>query len=136
MMRWILLAALAALFALPAHAQTGRVLPPDPDQYELSAVDVMPQPVNTGLLTRVMALVYPPALRDAGVSGTVTLRFLVLRSGAVDPESVVVVDATHPGFADGAAIAVRILQFRPAEVDGKPVRVWVELPVTFTTDAG
>jgi TonB family protein len=133
MMRWMLFAALAALLAAPAHAQKERVQPPDPDEYELSAVNVLPQPINTGLLTRVMELVYPPDLRDAGVSGTVTLRFRVLRSGAVDPESVRVVNAAHPGFADGAVIAVRILQFRPAEVDGKPVRVWVELPVVFTT---
>jgi periplasmic protein TonB len=136
MMRWMLFVALAALLAAPAHAQTGRLQPPPDDEYELSAVDVMPQPVNIGLLTRVMGLVYPPALRDAGISGTVTLRFIVLRSGAVDPESVQVVNATHPGFADGAAVAIRILQFRPAEVDGKPVRVWVVLPVSFTTGAG
>jgi protein TonB len=136
MMRWMLFAGLVALLAAPAQAQTERVLPPDPDLYELSAVDVRPQPINTGLLRRVMGVVYPPALRDAGVGGTVTLRFIVLRSGAVDPESVEVVDATHPDFAAGAAIAVRILQFRPAEVDGKRVRVWVELPLVFTTDAG
>lgn len=135
-MRWMLLAALAALLASPAHAQTGRVQPPPADEYELSAVDVMPQPINTGLLSRVMGLVYPPALRDAGIGGKVTLRFLVLRSGAVDPESVEVVDASHPDFAAGAAIAIRILQFRPAEVDGRPVRVWVVLPVSFTTGAG
>lgn len=132
----MLFAALAALFALPARAQTERVLPPDPGTYELSAVDVLPQAMNRGILSRVLQLVYPPHLRDSGVSGTATLRFIVPRSGAVDPESVRVVYATHPDFAAAAAMAIRILQFRPAEVGGKPVRVWVEIPVMFVAETG
>ncbi|HEX2081241.1 MAG TPA: energy transducer TonB [Longimicrobium sp.] len=94
----------------------------------------MPQAQNPGILMQVLRLLYPPHLRDAGVSGTVTLRFIILASGAVDPESVRVAYSTHPDFTAAATMAIRILQFRPAEVAGQPVRVWVEQPLMFVVD--
>ena len=102
--------------------------------YEISAVDLVPQPQNPGILMEVLRLLYPPHLRDEGVSGTVTLRFIVSHSGAVDPESVRTVYSTHPDFTAAATMAIRILHFRPAEVSGRPVRVWVEQPLIFVVD--
>jgi TonB family protein len=127
-------AVLALALAAPAEAQVRRAQPPDPGAYEISAVDVMPQPQNPGVLMEVLRLLYPPHLRDEGVSGTVTLRFVILPSGAVDPESVRVVYSTHPDFSAAAMMAIRILQFRPAAVTGQPVRVWVEQPLMFVVD--
>lgn len=133
--RWISAAAAAlALCAAPAEAQVRPVQPPDPGTYEVSAVDVLPQAQNPRILMEVLRLLYPPHLRDTGVSGTVTLRFIVLQSGALDPESVRTVYSTHPDFTAAATMAIRILQFRPAQVDGRPVRVWVEQPLMFVVD--
>ncbi len=124
--------ALVLALAAPAEAQVRPV--EDPGPYEISAVDVMPQAQNPGILMEVLRLLYPPHLRDQGVSGTVTLRFIILPSGAVDPESVRVVYSTHPDFSAAAMMAIRILQFRPAEVSGQAVRVWVEQPLMFVVD--
>ncbi|HEU0300022.1 MAG TPA: energy transducer TonB [Longimicrobium sp.] len=127
-------AVLVLALAAPADAQVRRAQPAEQGPYEISSVDVMPQPQNPGLLMEVLRLLYPPHLRDEGVSGTVTLRFVILPSGAVDPESVRVVYSTHPDFTAAATIAIRILQFRPAEVNGMPVRVRVEQPLMFVVD--
>ena len=125
-------AAVLVLAAAPAEAQVRPVEGQGP--YEISAVDVMPEAQNPGILMEVLRLLYPPHLRDEGVSGTVTLRFIILPSGAVDPESVRVVYSTHPDFTAAATMAIRILQFRPAEVSGQAVRVWVEQPLMFVVD--
>lgn len=125
---------LAAALAAPAGAQVSPARAPDAGPYEISAVDVMPQAQNPGILMQVLRLLYPPHLQETGVSGTVTLRFIVLASGAVDPESVRVVYSTHPDFTAAATMAIRILQFRPAQVNGQPVRVWVEQPLMFVVD--
>lgn len=131
----ILSAALAALLAGPAAAQPGRVQPPDEGTYEISAVTVTPRSVNGGVLLRVLELLYPRQLREQGVSGQVLLTFRILASGFVDPESVRVDSSTHPDFSAAAVTAIRILQFTPAEVDGRPVKVWAQLPIDFAVDA-
>ena len=40
-------------------------------------------------------------------------------------------NSTHEQFNDPAIRAVRALRFRPAKVNGRPVKVWVEQPITF-----
>lgn len=132
---WILSAALAALLAPPAAAQTIGARAQDEGTYEISAVTVTPRSVNGGVLLRVLELLYPQHLREQGVSGQVLLTFRILASGFVDPESVRVDSSTHPDFSAAAATAIRILQFTPAEVDGRPVRVWAQLPIDFAVDA-
>jgi len=72
--------------------------------------------------------VYPQIAIDAGVSGTVTLRVLVGVDGRV--EDVRVLDGIP--LLNGAAMdAARRWRFEPARVSGRPVRVWVALPIRF-----
>jgi protein TonB len=74
---------------------------------------------------------YPPALRDAGVEGTVVVRLIVDSLGGVEPGTVRVVRSDHPGLAAPAAQSLRLARFRPARVAGRAVRVLVEVPVRF-----
>jgi len=72
--------------------------------------------------------VYTQLAIDAGVSGTVTLRVLVGIDGRVEDVKVL---QSIP-LLDGAAIeAAWRWRFRPARVSGRPVRVWVALPMRF-----
>jgi len=52
--------------------------------------------------------------------------------GHVEPGSIVVVSAAHPGFVAGARQAVAATLFRPAMVRGRAVRVRVRIPMEFT----
>jgi periplasmic protein TonB len=113
-----------------------RTAPPDVGTYELHAVEEQPRPTNIADLRRALERNYPPLLRDAGVTGTVQVRFRVLEDGRVDTESITISASTHDQFNDPTLRAVRTLRFRPARVNNRPVRVWVELPIQWTVTRG
>jgi protein TonB len=77
-------------------------------------------------------LAYPPLLRQGGIEGTVLLEFVVDTAGRVEPRTVTVVSSPHPGFEPPAVDLARRAVFRPGRVGGRPVRVLVRMPVTFT----
>lgn len=106
----------------------------DVEAIELDAVDEMPQMVNAREVSRTLARVYPPALRDAGISGRVVARFQVTAGGAVDPGTISVLSSTHDAFGEPAVHALRRMRFRPAHVDGRPVATWLSIPISFDVD--
>jgi protein TonB len=107
--------------------------PPEVGTYELSAVEEQPSISNRQELVRQLERNYPPLLRDAGVTGTVQVRFRVLENGTVDVPSITVTSSTHEGFNDASIRSVQRLRFRPAKVNNRPVKVWVELPIQWQT---
>lgn len=124
-----LLAIAATLAAFPAAAQVA----PSEGTYRLTPFEVEPALRNAREVERVIRATYPRELRAAGVSGVVQLRLRIAPNGR--PDSVTVVQSSHPGF-DSAAVAVaRRMRFRPAEMEGRPVAAWVELPITFEAPA-
>ena len=72
---------------------------------------------------------YPELLRQAGVQGRVVLEAVIDTAGHVEPGSLVVVAAAHPGFVAAARQAVAATLFRPARVRGRAVRVRVRIPM-------
>ena len=102
-------------------------MPPDPVFYEFQ-VDQTIRRLSSGVAPR-----YPQALRDRGVhEGSATLQYVVDTLGRVDSASLRVLRQTHPEFAANARAAALAQLFRPAERDGRKVRVLVELPFAFT----
>jgi protein TonB len=73
--------------------------------------------------------VYPKAARDAGIQGTVMVMAQVLADGSVGEARVV---KSIPGLDEAAVLAVKQYRFRPARQQGKPVAMWVGVPVKFT----
>lgn len=73
---------------------------------------------------------YPASLRQAGISGTVRLRFLVTPDGVVDPGSVRVTAATHPELGAAASQTVGNWEFTllgsSRRASAVPVRLTVE----------
>jgi protein TonB len=108
-----------------------RDTPPDEGTYELSAVEEQPRVANGPELQRLLERNYPPLLREAGVTGQVSVRMRVEEDGTVDPASITIEDASNDQFADATKRTVARLRFRPAKVGGRPVKVWVILPVTW-----
>jgi protein TonB len=90
-----------------------------------------PQVERAAALHGTVAPRYPATLRERGIEGSVTLRFVVDTAGRVEPASVVVVASTHDLFAVAARATLPTLRFTPAAAGGRPVRQLVELPFTF-----
>ena len=114
-----------------AQSTVERETPPDEGVYDISAVEVKPELSNRSDVGRALERNYPPLLRDAGVGGTVMLSFRVNEDGRVDPTSITVVSSDNEQFSDAAKKVVERMRFRPAKVNDRPVKVLVQLPVTF-----
>jgi TonB family protein len=97
---------------------------------ELSEVRELPRPLNTRAFQRELARSYPAPLRDAGITGTVHVRFRVLLDGTTNGAQVT--RSTHPGFDEATLRALQVVRFTPGRVDGRPVQVWVELPIQWS----
>lgn len=107
---------LAMILLVPACASL-------PKQGDHAHVDALPQ------VTERAAALYPDAARSKGIQGTVLLTALVDRQGRVAD---VKVTKSIPELDAAAREAVRRWRFRPARSWGRPVAVWVTLPVKFT----
>jgi TonB family protein len=118
----------------PSSTRAGAV-PPDEGTYELSAVEEMPEIRNRSAIARQIAARFPPELRAAGVSGVAIMRFRVLENGTADPATPSVELTTDPRFGDAAIAVVREARFRPAKVNGRPVKAWVTVPINFILDS-
>jgi protein TonB len=91
-----------------------------------------PQLSNRGELVRLFERYYPPLMRDSGISGRTVVRCVVGTDGRVEPETIEIVEATNPAFADAAKKAAEKFRFRPASMMGQPVRVLISIPIDWT----
>lgn len=73
---------------------------------------------------------YPESARRKKAQGTSLLRLLVLDNGTVG-EILVEQSAGHPDLDSAAVEAVKKWRFEPARDDGRPIAIWVRLPVRF-----
>ena len=73
--------------------------------------------------------VYPRRLRSAGVTGQVTVRFVIDERGRV--ESPEVVSSTNSGFNQAALDCVKKWKFKPAQKAGKAVSISIRVPIVF-----
>ncbi|HEX2092876.1 MAG TPA: TonB family protein [Longimicrobiaceae bacterium] len=99
--------------------------------YEVAVVEERPALRNGAEVQRILQRLYPPLLRDAGISGETTLQFVIDAEGKVEAGSVRVVSTSHAGFAEPSVRAAEKLRFRPARVQGRAVRVMISLPIAW-----
>lgn len=117
----------------PVAAATSLDAGPAATGRELSEVEEMPRPLNARAFQRELARSYPAPLRDAGIPGTVHVRFRVLLDGTTN--DAFVSRSTHPGFDEATLRALQVLRFAPARLDGQPVVAWVDLPIQWSVGA-
>ncbi len=99
--------------------------PPDPPGEEPAAftyADTPPEPLTAPRPQ------YPPWAREAGIEGKVLVRVLVGADGI--PKKAVIVRGPK-GLTEGVESAVLRWTFRPGLANGRPVEVWVEIPIVF-----
>lgn len=114
---------------------TGSTTPaPSAGAFTMEAVEERPALRNAAEMQRVLQRLYPELLRDAGIAGQTQLQFVVDAEGRVEPGSVVVVSATHPGFESASLQAAEKFRFRAAKIGGRAVRVVINMPITWQLD--
>jgi TonB family protein len=74
--------------------------------------------------------VYPEAMRDAGVEGTVPLEALIGADGGVASVRVITAQV-HPDLAQAAMAAVRQWRFSPTLLNGRAVEVVMNVSIDF-----
>ncbi|HWP15549.1 MAG TPA: energy transducer TonB [Xanthobacteraceae bacterium] len=74
---------------------------------------------------------YPERLREAGIEGTVVVRFTVDTTGRVDRRTAQVVSSTHDLFSRAVLEALDGFRFKPAEVGTRRVAALAEMPFEF-----
>jgi hypothetical protein len=93
-----------------------------------AAVETRPRLLNTGEVQAALAR------RRRWGSGTVEVSMRVLEDGTVDPvslEAFAEAGGEAAAAEDAAAIVGEMMRFAPATLDGVPVRVIVQIPITF-----
>lgn len=122
--------------AIPVWIRTGINFSPEPPSsggegtYDMST-DEPARLRNAGQVAREVAALYPPALRQAGVSGDVLIRMRVDPNGRVEADRVSVDLTTDPAFEEAAIAVTRVMRFTPAKIDNFPVNGWVVIPIHF-----
>jgi protein TonB len=116
------------------HEDLGVQLPP-PQQL---ALDSIPRPIpalgdyvfveELPEVTEKVSPKYPDAARARSVEGEVRVQALVGKDGAVHDAFVL---QSIPQLDDAALDAVWDWKFKPARTNGKPIAVWVAIPVRF-----
>lgn len=103
--------------------------------YEVAVLDAPPRVANMSQVQRAMTRLYPRLLLQSGISGSVTLRFVVEPNGTVDTSSIQVIDATNEQFAAASKAAIEEFRFDPGKYQGESVRVLIQMPISWQADS-
>jgi protein TonB len=77
------------------------------------------------------AVAYPEILRQAGIGGRAMIEAVIDTGGRAERGSLKVLSTTHPLFGQPAMAAVAASAYRPGRIDGRAVRVRVQIPIEF-----
>jgi periplasmic protein TonB len=75
-------------------------------------------------------LKYPEEARKNGVEGKVTIQCYISKEGKILKTRIVQSD--NPLLEEAAVNAIKQITFTPAIQDGKPIGLWMTIPITFT----
>lgn len=90
------------------------------------------QPELIGGIQRLQnKLRYPKEAQDRNITGVVQLGFMVTKDGKI--EDITVIQSPHPLLSRAAKRALKKMRFIPGVQDGKPVDVYMALPIYFSS---
>jgi TonB family protein len=106
-----------------------RPLPSQTKVFKDAVVDVKPAVLSFA------SPEYPERLRMARIGGRVLLECVLDTSGSVEPKSVKVLESPDTALSRAATTALLHSKFRPARLEGRAVRVLINLPIDFNVKA-
>ncbi|HEY0056135.1 MAG TPA: TonB family protein [Pedobacter sp.] len=119
------------------EAPVGAKVTEDNGVYNIASVEVMPE--YPGGIAKFYSwvgknYVYPPAAQESGVSGRVTVSFVVEKDGSLT--DIKVLKDLGLGTGDAAIkLLKRSAQWKPGIQNGRPVRVQYTLPISLNLEA-
>ncbi len=102
---------------------------------EVAALASPPEALNRKSVQRMMDRMYPMVAREAGIEGVVNVSFVIGMDGRVERPGILVLSRTHQMFVYPTIRGVMSLRFTPVTVNGRAVRVRVEMPVHWILQA-
>jgi TonB family protein len=114
--------------AKPQVDEPTRIMAKPGDLVSLESIEVAP------VLLKKVEPKYPVQALNMGVGGTVTVNALISERGDVIRTEILKGIKGGYGLERAAETAIRQWQFKPAEKDGVPVRVWKPLDIVFRTN--
>lgn len=109
-------------------------LSPAPDTIpgpHFTPFEIRPQLLNRGDYGQELERGYPPALREAGIGGRVTMWVHIDAEGVVRETEVVNSSGNEELDRVAQEVMRETARFQPARLRGEPVAVWIQIPVTF-----
>jgi TonB family protein len=95
----------------------------------MNEVEELPRILNEREFTRALMQEHPRVESNPGVQALVQVRFRVEEDGTTSVPSIT--RSNDARFNAPTLSALRSLRFRPAKVNGRPVKVWVEMPISW-----
>lgn len=124
---------------LPTERHTEWSIVPDDEngseteEKGLESGDVMPQfPGGEVAMLKWIAehVKYPETAQESNIQGRVVVQFVVTKTGSIG--KVKIVRSVDPDLDKEAVRVIKSLpRFYPGKVNGKPVNVWMTLPISF-----
>lgn len=99
--------------------------------YSSAMVDHRAELINREEIRRRLQQLYPSLLRDAGVTGKVSVQMVVGADGRVDMSTAKILSTSHEAFADVTMTVLKDLRFKPARIGDNNVRMLTIMPVTW-----
>lgn len=122
--------ALLALMSSPARGQaTPKPAESPVAQAKMDDAKVAGQEVGVPTRRKYVAPAYPAAAAEQGIRGIVILEVLIGETGTVIEARVT---RSIPGLDDAAVAAVRLWEYEPTKMNGKPVKVRLSQSITFS----
>jgi len=90
-----------------------------------------PRMLNEREIAGVLGRLYPARFLRRGTEGEVVMLFIIGIDGRAEVDSAQVISTTAPEFVEPTLRGLRRMRFRPAQLDGVPVRVRARLPVAW-----
>ncbi len=103
--------------------------PKGPDR-PFEAWDKNPRPIG-GMPALSRALVYPAIAQEAGIEGTVIVKFYIDDRGIIH-EASATSDVPGTGLEEAAIAAIMAVEWEPAYQRDRPVNIWMTMPIKFT----
>lgn len=99
--------------------------------YEVAVLERKPELSNRSQVASLLQRLYPRMLQDAGIGGQTMMQFVIQPDGTVDQSSAKVIATSHEQFGEASIKIVERMKFKPGLYKGKPVRVLIQMPITW-----
>jgi TonB family protein len=99
--------------------------------YEVAVLERVPTLANRSEIAGIMEALYPRLLQDAGIGGTVVTQFVIQADGTIDMASLKVLESSNEELSNATRHALERFKFTPGLYKGAPVRVLIQMPVTW-----